>query len=136
VLFPYREAYYLLQREPVPGRVEHLTWEHKLATCKDRLEINIAKQRQGITGIVTCFHGDRVQRFLQSVVGSSQRGTTFRGGGMNASTLLERWLLIQALNADPKLSASAKSAPRRRADERLEDLAFRRATRPTATAPP
>jgi Helix-turn-helix domain len=28
---------------------------------------------------------------------------------MNPSTLLERWLLIQALNADPKLSASAKS---------------------------
>ncbi|MFZ1088338.1 MAG: helix-turn-helix domain-containing protein, partial [Xanthobacteraceae bacterium] len=28
---------------------------------------------------------------------------------MNPSTLLERWLLTQALNADPKLSASAKS---------------------------
>ena len=55
VLFPYREAYYLLQREPVPGSVEHLKWEDKLAACKDRLEINIAKQRQGATGIIGCF---------------------------------------------------------------------------------
>ena len=52
VLFPYREAYYLLQREPPPGSVEHLTWEDKLAACKDRLEINIAKQRQGVTGVI------------------------------------------------------------------------------------
>ena len=55
VLFPYREAYYLLQREPVPDSVKHLKWADKLATCKDRLEINIAKQRQGVTGIITCF---------------------------------------------------------------------------------
>jgi replicative DNA helicase len=55
VLFPYREAYYLLQREPPPGSVEHLTWEDKLAACKDRLEINIAKQRQGVTGVIGCF---------------------------------------------------------------------------------
>ena len=55
VLFPYREAYYLLQREPVPDSVEHLKWEDKLAACKDRLEINIAKQRQGATGIIGCF---------------------------------------------------------------------------------
>jgi replicative DNA helicase len=55
VLFPFREAYYLLAREPVPGSVEHLAWEDKLAACKDRLEINIAKQRQGATGIVSCF---------------------------------------------------------------------------------
>jgi hypothetical protein len=31
---------------------------------------------------------------------------------MNSSTLLERWLLIQAINADPELSASAKRAKR------------------------
>jgi replicative DNA helicase len=55
VLFPYREAYYLLAREPAPGTVEHVTWEDKLADCKDRLEINIAKQRQGATGSVNCF---------------------------------------------------------------------------------
>jgi replicative DNA helicase len=55
VLFPYREAYYLLAREPAPDSVEHLTWEDRLAACKDRLEINIAKQRQGPTGSFNCF---------------------------------------------------------------------------------
>jgi replicative DNA helicase len=55
VVFPFREAYYLLAREPAPGSVEHLTWEAKLADCKDRLEINIAKQRQGATGSISCF---------------------------------------------------------------------------------
>jgi replicative DNA helicase len=55
VLFPYRDAYYLLQREPATGSVEHLAWENKLAACKDQLEINIAKQRQGATGVTSCF---------------------------------------------------------------------------------
>jgi replicative DNA helicase len=55
VVFPYREAYYLLAHEPAPGTVEHMSWEDKLAACKDRLEINIAKQRQGATGSVNCF---------------------------------------------------------------------------------
>jgi replicative DNA helicase len=55
VLFPYREAYYLLAREPAPGGVEYFAWRDKLAACKDRLEINIAKQRQGVTGIIACF---------------------------------------------------------------------------------
>jgi replicative DNA helicase len=55
VLFPYREAYYLLLREPTPGTSDHLTWENKLAGCKDRFEIHIVKQRQGPTCIVTCF---------------------------------------------------------------------------------
>jgi replicative DNA helicase len=55
VLFPYRKAYYLLQREPPAGSAGRLEWENKLAACKDRLEINIAKQRQGATGIVACF---------------------------------------------------------------------------------
>ncbi len=55
VVFPYREAYYLLAREPAAGSVEHLAWGEKLAACKDRLEINIAKQRQGATGPLNCF---------------------------------------------------------------------------------
>lgn len=55
VLFPYREAYYLLQREPPPNSVEHLNWESKFVACQNRLEINIAKQRQGAPGIIECF---------------------------------------------------------------------------------
>jgi replicative DNA helicase len=55
VLFPYREAYYLMAREPAPSSAEYFAWKDKLAACKDRLEINIAKQRQGVTGIIGCF---------------------------------------------------------------------------------
>jgi formylglycine-generating enzyme required for sulfatase activity len=55
VLLLFREAYYLLAQEPPAGSVKHLEWEDKLAACKDRLEINIAKQRQGTTGMIACF---------------------------------------------------------------------------------
>ena len=55
VLFPYRKAYYLLAREPEPGSVEYFAWKDKLAACRNNLEINIAKQRQGATGPVNCF---------------------------------------------------------------------------------
>jgi replicative DNA helicase len=78
VLFPYREAYYLLQREPVPGSVEHLTWEDKLAACKDRLEINIAKQREGATGNIGCFTAIECNAFYSAA--SDDRGTDRRPG--------------------------------------------------------
>ena len=78
VLFPYREAYYLLQREPVPGSVEHLKWEDKLAACKDRLEINIAKQRQGVTGIIGCFTAIECNSFYSAA--SDDRGTDRQPG--------------------------------------------------------
>jgi replicative DNA helicase len=78
VLFPYREAYYLLQREPVPDSVEHLKWADKLATCKDRLEINIAKQRQGVTGIIGCFTAIECNSFYSAA--SDDRGTDRQPG--------------------------------------------------------
>jgi replicative DNA helicase len=73
VLFPYREAYYLLAREPAPGSIEHLAWEEKLAACKDRLEINIAKQRQGATGPVNCFTAIECNAFCGSKDGGDQQ---------------------------------------------------------------
>jgi replicative DNA helicase len=35
VLFPFREAYYLLQREPPVDSVNHSAWEHKLSASKE-----------------------------------------------------------------------------------------------------
>jgi replicative DNA helicase len=78
VLFPYREAYYLLAREPGPGSVEHLSWEDKLAACKDRLEINIAKQRQGATCIIACFTAIECNAFYSAA--PDDRDTERRAG--------------------------------------------------------
>jgi len=78
VLFPYREAYYLLAREPTQDSAEHLIWEDKLEACKDRLEINIAKQRQGATRKIECFTAIECNAFysvaLDSRGGDRQSG--------------------------------------------------------------
>jgi replicative DNA helicase len=75
VVFPYREAYYLLQREPPADSVQYLEWENKLAACKDRLQINIAKQRQGATGIIACFTAIECNAFYDAAsnYGADQR---------------------------------------------------------------
>ena len=59
----------------MPDSVEHLKWEDKLAACKDRLEINIAKQRQGATGIIGCFTAIECNAFYDeaSNYGADQR---------------------------------------------------------------
>ena len=66
-------AYYLLAREPAPSSIEHPAWEAKLTACKDRLEINIAKQRQGATGPVNCFTAIECNAFYSSQDGGAQR---------------------------------------------------------------
>jgi replicative DNA helicase len=55
VIFPFRAAYYLLANEPEHGTVEHSRWQRALELARDRLEINIAKQRQGSTGPIEAF---------------------------------------------------------------------------------
>jgi replicative DNA helicase len=55
VIFPYREAYYLLAHEPALGSLDHLKWQDAVKANKDRLEINIAKQRQGATRVIEAF---------------------------------------------------------------------------------
>lgn len=51
VLFCYRPAYYLAQDEPKPGsdsyHDDHLAWTDAMERVKHRLEIIVAKQRQG-----------------------------------------------------------------------------------------
>lgn len=51
VMFPFREAYYLGHQEPKPGTPEYLEWEIKLADCRTRLDMIVAKCRQGSIGV-------------------------------------------------------------------------------------
>ena len=55
VIFLYREAYYLEQREPKPGTEEHLEWQTAMSDAHNNLEIIIAKNRMGATGGITAF---------------------------------------------------------------------------------
>ncbi len=50
VMFVYREAYYLENKEPRPATVEHAEWQAKMNEVSNLAEILIGKQRHGPTG--------------------------------------------------------------------------------------
>ena len=50
VMFVYREAYYLENKEPQPATVEHAEWQAKMSEIAHLAQIIIAKQRHGPTG--------------------------------------------------------------------------------------
>ena len=50
VMFVYREAYYLENKEPQPATVEHAEWQAKMGEISTLAQIIIAKQRHGPTG--------------------------------------------------------------------------------------
>ena len=52
VMFVYREAYYLENKEPRPATVEHAEWQAKMSDISHLAEIIIGKQRHGPTGNV------------------------------------------------------------------------------------
>jgi len=52
VMFVYREAYYLENKEPTPGSIEHAEWQQKMNEISSLAEIMISKQRHGPTGNV------------------------------------------------------------------------------------
>ena len=52
VMFVYREAYYLENKEPKPATVEHAEWQAKMNEVSSVAELIIGKQRHGPTGTV------------------------------------------------------------------------------------
>ena len=50
VMFVYREAYYLENKEPQPATVEHAEWQAKMNEVSNLAELIIGKQRHGPTG--------------------------------------------------------------------------------------
>ena len=50
VMFVYRESYYLENKEPTLGSIDHAEWQQKMDEISNLAEIMISKQRHGPTG--------------------------------------------------------------------------------------
>ena len=56
VMFLYREEYYLLRQQPEPGGPKHDEWAQKISKAYNKLEIVIAKHRNGPIGEVPLYY--------------------------------------------------------------------------------
>ena len=63
VLFVYRDEYYLQNKEPEAGTMEHQQWMEKLERVRGKAELIIAKQRHGPTGTVDLAFEGQFTRF-------------------------------------------------------------------------
>ena len=63
VMFVYREEYYLKNKEPKPGTIEHEQWRTEMSQVHGIAEVIIGKQRHGPTGTVRLWFEDRLTRF-------------------------------------------------------------------------
>jgi len=55
VLLLYREAYYLKKDEPAPGTAQHSEWYARWVLARNKLEIHVAKNRNGQEGTARVF---------------------------------------------------------------------------------
>ncbi|MHA1549456.1 MAG: replicative DNA helicase [Alphaproteobacteria bacterium] len=63
VMFVFREEYYLKNKEPKPGTIEHETWRQEMDQVHGVAEVIIGKQRHGPTGTVRLHFEDKLTRF-------------------------------------------------------------------------
>ena len=56
VMFLYREAYYLMRQQPDIGSPKRAEWENKVAIAYNKLDVLIAKHRNGPIGEVELFY--------------------------------------------------------------------------------
>jgi replicative DNA helicase len=63
VLFVYREEYYLKNKEPKEGTIEHQNWQSEMEQVHGRAEVIIGKQRHGPTGTVQLSFEAQFTRF-------------------------------------------------------------------------
>jgi replicative DNA helicase len=71
VMFVFREEYYLKNKEPKPGTIEHETWRTEMENVHGQAEVIIGKQRHGPTGTVRLQFEDTVTRFSNLANGGS-----------------------------------------------------------------
>ena len=64
VMFLYRESYYLERKEPAIGEYDkHANWEADMAAAKNKVEVVIAKHRQGPCGTARLFYAPDKSEF-------------------------------------------------------------------------
>lgn len=63
VMFVYREAYYLGQKEPKEGGPEHMAWEDEMDRCRGLADLIIGKQRHGPIGTVKLAFNEELTKF-------------------------------------------------------------------------
>jgi replicative DNA helicase len=63
VMFVFREEYYLKNKEPKPGTIDHQQWQDAMSTVHGVAEVIIGKQRHGPTGTVQLHFEDSLTKF-------------------------------------------------------------------------
>jgi replicative DNA helicase len=71
VMFVFREEYYLKNREPKPGTMEHEQWIDQMNEVHGIAEVIIGKQRHGPTGTVKLHFEDSLTKFSNLASGDN-----------------------------------------------------------------